>query len=68
MSVEELAQLLHETSERHGVFEAAAPKHDWWDWYAAYMEARMNGNAPDDAAAAANAYMATVKHVVARAT
>src|SRR5881398_2054607 len=38
--VSALAQLLHETSERHGVFEAAAPAHDWWDWYAAYLDAR----------------------------
>ena len=40
MEIAELADLLHETSEHHGVFEAAAPPHDWWDWYAAYMEAR----------------------------
>ena len=26
-----LAQLLHETSEQHGAFEAIAPPHDWWD-------------------------------------
>jgi hypothetical protein len=68
MSIEELAQLLHETSERHGVFEAAAPKHHWWDWYAAYMDARTNGRAPDDASAAAGEYMAKVKHIVAGAS
>lgn len=59
-----LAQLLHETSGRHGAFEAVAPAHDWWDWYAAYMAAREGGSAPDDAAAAAGRYMADVKHVV----
>ena len=64
MDVEELAQLLLETSLRHGAFEAVAPKHDWWDWYAAYMNARMHGAAPDDASKAANEYMATVKHIV----
>jgi hypothetical protein len=24
----------HETAEHHGAFEAVAPPHDWWDWYA----------------------------------
>jgi hypothetical protein len=59
-----LADLLHETSERHGSFEAVAPPHDWWDWYAAYMHARQEGSGPDDAAEAAGRYMADVKHVV----
>lgn len=64
MDVEDLAQLLHETAERHGSFEAVAPPHDWWDWYAAYMRARETGSSPDDASAAAGRYMAEVKHVV----
>ena len=64
MEVEALAELLHETAERHGVFEAVAPPHDWWDWYAAYMDARQAGSEPDDASAAAGRYMAEVKHVV----
>jgi hypothetical protein len=64
MDVEGLAQLLHETSERHGAFEAVAPPHDWWDWYAAYMDARQRGRDRDAAAAAADRYMADVKHVV----
>ena len=64
MSVENLAELLHETSERHGAFEAVAPPHNWWDWYAAFMDARQSGNAPDDASAAADLYMAEVKGVV----
>ncbi len=34
MDVEALAQLLKETALRHGSFEAVAPPHDWWDWYA----------------------------------
>lgn len=63
MEVAALAQLLHETSERHGEFEAVAPPHDWWDWYAAYMDARNAGTAPDAAAAAAERYMAEVEHV-----
>jgi hypothetical protein len=60
-----LSELLHETSIRHGSFEAAAPPHDWWDWYAAYMDAREHGNTPDEAAEAAGRYMADVKHVEA---
>jgi len=63
MDVAALAELLHETSIRHGAFEAAAPPHDWWDWYAAYMDARQNGEAADEASAAANRYMADVKGV-----
>jgi hypothetical protein len=39
MDVAALSELLHETSERHGAYEAVAPPHDWWDWYAAYMDA-----------------------------
>ena len=57
MDTAALADLLHETSERHGQFEAIAPKHDWWDWYAAYMTARENGSTPDDASKAARVYM-----------
>lgn len=38
-----LADLLHETADHHGSYEAVAPPHDWWDWYAAYMDAREGG-------------------------
>jgi hypothetical protein len=64
MTVEDLAQRLHETALHHGAFEAAAPPHDWWDWYAAYMDAREHGNTPEQASAAAGRYMADVKHIV----
>ena len=64
MDVADLAQLLHETAEQHGSFEAVAPPHDWWDWYAAYMDARQHGRTPEDASAVAGRYMAEVKHVV----
>jgi hypothetical protein len=64
MDVAALADLLHETSARHEAFEATAPPHDWWDWYAAYMDAREAGSAPDDASAAAGRYMAEVKNIV----
>jgi len=59
-----LAALLHETADHHGAFEAAAPKHDWWDWYAAYMDARQRGSSQEAASEAAGRYMAEVKHVV----
>lgn len=60
-----LADLLHETAEHHGAFEAVAPPHHWWDWYAAYLHARQSGNDPDQATAAAGRYMAESKHIVA---
>jgi hypothetical protein len=64
MDVATLADLLHETAEHHGSFEAVAPAHDWWDWYAAYLNARENGSTPGDATAIAGRYMADVKHVI----
>jgi hypothetical protein len=64
MDIASLADLLHETAEGHDRFEKAAPAHDWWDWYAAYMDARQNGGSPDEASAAADRYMAEVKEVV----
>jgi hypothetical protein len=64
MTVEALAQRLLETALRHGSYEAVAPPHDWWDWYAAYMDAREHGSAPDEASAAADRYMAEVKNIV----
>jgi hypothetical protein len=64
MNVATLAQLLHETAEHHGAFEKAAAPHDWWDWYAAYMDARQRGSNPEDASSDAARYMAEVKHVV----
>ena len=68
MDVNALAELLHETALRHGSFEAVAPPHDWWDWYAAYMVSRQDGNRPDQAAADADRYMAEVKHIVVTTT
>ena len=64
MDVAALADLLHETSGRHGAFEAGAPPHDWWDWYAAYMDARESGSTPDEASETANRYMAEEKQIV----
>jgi hypothetical protein len=64
MEIEGLAELLHETADRHGSFEAVAPPHDWWDWYAAYMSAREDGNDAEAASSSATRYMAEVKNVV----
>ena len=64
MVIAALAELLHETAERHDAYEKAAPPHDWWDWYAAYMDARQAGSTPDAASAAARTYMADVKQVI----
>ncbi len=64
MDVKALTQLLQETALHHGAFEAVAAPHEWWDWYAAYMAARQSGSGPDEASAAADRYMAQVKHVV----
>ena len=64
MDVAAIAQLLKETAEHHDSYEKAAPAHDWWDWYAAYFDARQSGRTPDEASAAAGRYMAEVKYVV----
>jgi len=52
-----LAELLHETAEHHDPYEKSHPPHNWWDWYAAYMDARQNGSSTDEAAASAARYM-----------
>jgi hypothetical protein len=64
MDIASLSELLHEAAQRHEAFERAAPPHDWWDWYAAYMDARQDGRSQDDASAAADRYMAEVKGIV----
>jgi len=43
VDVATLADLLHETADHHDAFEKAAPPHDWWDWYAPYLAARLEG-------------------------
>jgi len=57
LDIAALADLLRETSEHHDPYEKAAPKHDWWDWYAAYMNARQTGSTPEAATDAAGLYM-----------
>ena len=65
MSIAALAALLHETAEHHDPYEQSSPPHDWWDWYAAYIDARQNDSSPQQASASAARYMAEVKHVIA---
>ncbi len=64
MDVATLAELLRETAEHHGAFEERAPKHNWWDWYAPYLDAREHGSIPEAATRAADQYMAEVHHIV----
>jgi catechol 2,3-dioxygenase-like lactoylglutathione lyase family enzyme len=64
MNVATLAQLLHETEGHHGQYEKTHAKHNWWDWYAGYLNARLNGSSPDEAAGAADRYMEQVLHVL----
>jgi len=64
MDIERLAALLHETAEHHDPYEKTHAPHNWWDWYAAYMNAREHCNDPDAASAAAGRYMQDVLHVL----
>ena len=66
MDVANLAALLRETGEHHDSFEKSTPPHVWWDWYAPYLAARLEGSASDEAARAADRYMQEVRGVVRR--
>ena len=57
MDVPTLTDLLRETEEHHGEYEATAPKHHWSGWYAAYLVARERGRTPEDAAKDAALHM-----------
>jgi alpha-galactosidase len=63
MDIASRAALLHETAEHHDPFEKTHAPHNWWDWYAAYMDARRQGSIAEEAASAAGRYMASVEHV-----
>ena len=43
IDVANLAELLHETEQHHGNYEKTHGKHNWWDWYAPYLNARQGG-------------------------
>jgi hypothetical protein len=57
IDLDTLVPLLREAEEHHGAYEAAAPPHQWWDWYGAYIVARAGGATPDDAVGAAGKHM-----------
>jgi hypothetical protein len=58
MDVATLAELLRETERHHGQYEKTHAKHNWSDWYAPYLHASLNGKSPEEAAVAADRYMA----------
>lgn len=66
LDVGNLAKLLRETEEHHGNYEKTHAKHNWWDWYAAYLNARQSGSSPDDAMVAADRYMDDIHHIPLR--
>ncbi len=57
MDVATLTEFLREAEQRHGAYEATAPKHHWSGWYAAYIDARDHGRPPEEAARDAALYM-----------
>jgi catechol 2,3-dioxygenase-like lactoylglutathione lyase family enzyme len=61
LDVPTLTELLRETEERHGEYEATAPKHHWSQWYAAYLVAREQGKTPEEAAAAGARHMDSIR-------
>jgi hypothetical protein len=64
VDVATLADLLHETADHHDAFEKSTPPHNWWDWYAPYLHARIDGVTSGVATAAADLYMKEVRGVV----
>ncbi len=65
MDIASRAGLLRETAGHHDPYEKTHAPHNWWDWYAAYMDAREHGSTPDKASQAAGRYMEEVLRVAA---
>ena len=65
MDIASLAGLLHETAEHHDPYEKSHAPHDWWDWYAAYIDARQHGRTQEEASEAAGRYMEEILQVAA---
>jgi catechol 2,3-dioxygenase-like lactoylglutathione lyase family enzyme len=57
LDVATLAGLLLEAEKHHSEYEPTAPKHNWWDWYAAYIVARQDGKPPEEAAGDGNIHI-----------
>jgi catechol 2,3-dioxygenase-like lactoylglutathione lyase family enzyme len=49
LDVPTLTELLREAETHHGAYEPTAPKHHWSSFYAAYIVAREQGKAAEDA-------------------
>jgi len=60
MDVATLTGFLREAEERHGTYEATAPKHHWSDWYAGYITSRGLGRTTDEAVRDAGEHMKDV--------
>jgi hypothetical protein len=60
MDIATLTGFLREAEERHGAYDATAPKHHWSDWYAGYIVARERGREPEDAVKDAGQHMTRV--------
>ena len=50
LDVATLTELLQEAETHHSEYQPTAPKHEWSDWYAAYIVARQDGKPPEEAA------------------
>src|SRR5580692_12078278 len=50
LDVVTLTELLQEAEKHHSEYEPTAPKHQWSEWYAAYIVARQSGKTPEEAA------------------
>jgi catechol 2,3-dioxygenase-like lactoylglutathione lyase family enzyme len=50
LDVATLTELLQEAEKHHSEYEPTAPKHQWSEWYAAYIVARQSAKTPEEAA------------------
>jgi len=62
LDIATLTNLLREAEKRHAGYEATAPKHEWPEWYAAYMVAREQGRTPEEATGDAALHMEHATH------
>jgi len=57
LDVATLAELLRDAEQHHAEYERTAPKHQWSEWYAAYIVARQDGKSPEEASAAGKTHI-----------
>jgi len=60
MDIATMTGFLREAEDRHGTYDATAPKHHWSDWYAGYIVARERGRTPEEAVQDAGQHMVKV--------